>query len=339
MVSFVIQSVLLVIIAFILGAILGRLFKQRLSGRDVPSRQVPTNPPPEKLVVEPKITDPQPDRGPTSDKRSTPRPPKEPVASAPSTPIQAGLPKAHLQPAENLKLIKGIGPKSESQLNTLGVNRFQHIAEWSAAEQAHYGKALAFPGRIEREHWVGQARILAKGGITEFAKRSDPGGSGKSGSGRGNKGKAVVGGDSNQAEKTKKDSGPIRKSSDDVGMAIAAEALAPLTTTTVAPALRAGASKKPGGLLKSAHDDKPDTLSAIGGVGNALVKKMNVLGIYHFGQIARLTKAEQAWLGEALGFPGRPERENWTGEARRMAEGNESTAVKPAKRAHIKSKK
>ena len=49
MVSFVIQSVLLVIIAFILGVILGRLFKQRLSGRDVPSRQVPTNPPPEKL--------------------------------------------------------------------------------------------------------------------------------------------------------------------------------------------------------------------------------------------------------------------------------------------------
>ena len=132
---------------------------------------------------------------------------------------------------------------------------------------------------------------------------------------------------------------PSERSSDDVGMAIAAEALAPLTTTTVAPALRAGASKKPGGLLKSAHDDKPDTLSAIGGVGNALVKKMNVLGIYHFGQIARLTKAEQAWLGEALGFPGRPERENWTGEARRMAEGNESTAVKPAKRAHIKSKK
>lgn len=337
MVSFVIQSVLLVIIAFILGVILGRLFKQRLSGRDVPSRQVPTNPPPEKLVVEPKITDPQPDRGPTSDKRSTPRPPKEPVASAPSTPIQAGLPKAHLQPAENLKLIKGIGPKSESQLNTLGVNRFQHIAEWSSAEQGHYGKVLAFPGRIEREDWVGQARILAKGGVTEFAKRSDPAGSGKSGSG--NKVKAEVGGDSSQAETTKKDSGPVRKIRDDVAVVPTAPAVAPLTTTTVAPAPKVGTSKKPGGLLKSARDDQPDTLSAIGGVGNALVKKMNVLGIYHFDQIARLTKAEQVWLGKALGFPGRPERENWTGEARRLAEGTENPAVKPAKRGQIKSKK
>ena len=339
MVSLVIQSVLLVIIAFILGVILGRLFKQRLSGSGVPSRQVPTNPSPEKLVAEPNITDPQSDEGATSDKRSSARPSKEPVATAPRAPIHAGLPRAQSQPAENLKLIKGIGPKSESQLNRLGVNRFQHVAEWSAAEQAHYGKALAFPGRIEREDWVGQARILAKGGITEFAKRSDPGGRGSGNSGGGNKDKVEEGADSNQTETTKKRSGAARKTRDDVTVATTAPAVAPLTTTTVAPAPKAGTSKKPGGLLKSARDDKPDTLSAIGGVGNALVKKMNVLGIYHFDQIARLTKAEQAWLGQALGFPGRPERENWTGEARRLAEGTENPAVTPAKRGQIKSKK
>ncbi|WP_204272471.1 hypothetical protein, partial [Enterobacter hormaechei] len=29
-----------------------------------------------------------------------------------------------------------------------------------------------FPGRIEREDWVGQAAVLARGGMTEFAERA-----------------------------------------------------------------------------------------------------------------------------------------------------------------------
>ena len=32
---------------------------------------------------------------------------------------------------------------------------------------------LKFKGRIEREDWIGQAKILATGGGTDFSRRSD----------------------------------------------------------------------------------------------------------------------------------------------------------------------
>lgn len=37
------------------------------------------------------------------------------------------------------------------------------------------GSYLAFPGRIEREDWVGQAKTLSTGGETEFAMRAKAG--------------------------------------------------------------------------------------------------------------------------------------------------------------------
>jgi len=36
-------------------------------------------------------------------------------------------------------------------------------------------RTLDFKGRIERENWVEQARILASGGATEFSRRVDRG--------------------------------------------------------------------------------------------------------------------------------------------------------------------
>ncbi|MCA3629100.1 MAG: hypothetical protein IOC35_02110, partial [Methylobacterium sp.] len=48
---------------------------------------------------------------------------------------------------------------------------FDQIAGWSAEEVQWVGSYLAFPGRIERENWVEQARQLATGAETEFSKR------------------------------------------------------------------------------------------------------------------------------------------------------------------------
>ncbi|MCY0147641.1 hypothetical protein OEG84_07910 [Hoeflea sp. G2-23] len=72
---------------------------------------------------------------------------------------------------DNLKQVKGIGPQNEAKLNGIGVNSFAQIAAWTKKEQADIGERLAFPGRIEREDWVGQAKVLARGGQTDFAKR------------------------------------------------------------------------------------------------------------------------------------------------------------------------
>ncbi|WP_421872201.1 ATP-binding cassette domain-containing protein [Nitratireductor rhodophyticola] len=86
-----------------------------------------------------------------------------------------GTKKPRAGGANNLTRVKGIGPASEKKLNALGVWHFDQIAAWKKAEVQWVGSYLAFPGRIEREEWVKQAKVLARGGETEFSKRVDKG--------------------------------------------------------------------------------------------------------------------------------------------------------------------
>lgn len=74
--------------------------------------------------------------------------------------------------ADNLKLLKGVGPKLEQTLNELGVFHFDQIASWRKKEIQWVDDRLKFKGRIERDDWIKQAKVLAKGGETEFSKRS-----------------------------------------------------------------------------------------------------------------------------------------------------------------------
>jgi len=62
-----------------------------------------------------------------------------------------------------LKKIKGIGPKFEGDLNAKGVYYFRQIAAWSAKDIKMVDEIIdSFPGRIERDEWVKQAKKLAK---------------------------------------------------------------------------------------------------------------------------------------------------------------------------------
>jgi predicted flap endonuclease-1-like 5' DNA nuclease len=73
--------------------------------------------------------------------------------------------------ADELELIRGIGPQNEARLHALGIYHFDQIAAWTPKEAQWVGGYLAFPGRIEREDWIGQARVLAAGGTTSHADR------------------------------------------------------------------------------------------------------------------------------------------------------------------------
>jgi predicted flap endonuclease-1-like 5' DNA nuclease len=57
----------------------------------------------------------------------------------------------------------------------MGVTTYQQIAGWSGAEIERVSEQLDFKGRIERENWIAQARILAGGGQTDFSRRVDRG--------------------------------------------------------------------------------------------------------------------------------------------------------------------
>ena len=277
MTMFIIQSLLLMAIAYILGCIIGcilhRLFVQPEKAAIVAAPVAAA------AVMAPKV-EPKPE----------PKPAPKPAAKPKATPkpkAKVAKPKPKAKPApvtkDDLKRIKGIGPQNEARLNNVDVIAFSQIASWSAKEQREMGERLAFPGRIEREQWVKQAKVLAKGGTTAFAKRVDKGEVDSS------KGKAKAG---------------------DMG-------------------------KKPRTISEPASGG--DNLTLIDGVGNALEKKLFALGIYKFDQIAKWTKDNEVWIGNELGFPGRPERENWVAESKVLAKGGMTQHAKRVERGEITS--
>ncbi len=74
--------------------------------------------------------------------------------------------------ADDLKLLKGVGPKLENTLNEMGFYHFDQVAKWGEAEIAWVDARLKFKGRITRDGWIDQAKILAEGGETEFSQRN-----------------------------------------------------------------------------------------------------------------------------------------------------------------------
>ncbi|PKP74079.1 MAG: hypothetical protein CVT84_10280 [Alphaproteobacteria bacterium HGW-Alphaproteobacteria-6] len=74
--------------------------------------------------------------------------------------------------ADDLKMIRGVGPALERVLNGIGVWHFDQIASWKARDIAFVDSRMdRFKGRITRDEWVAQARILARGGETDFSAR------------------------------------------------------------------------------------------------------------------------------------------------------------------------
>jgi len=100
------------------------------------------------------------------------------AATAPAKPAAAptGLSAARGGKADDLKKIKGVGPKLEQVLHGMGYYHFDQIGAWTGAEVAWIDENLeGFRGRVTRDDWVAQAKLLAAGGETEFSARVDKG--------------------------------------------------------------------------------------------------------------------------------------------------------------------
>ncbi len=167
----------------------------------------PVTPKPETPVAEaskpaqPPVTPaPAAKKGASSPKPTTPsatpkkKPAAKPKAAAktPATPaVKAapkrapvapdGKPELLAQPrggeGDDLKQIKGVGPKMETLLNSMGVWHFDQVAGWRKKEVEWVDANLkGFKGRVSRDEWVKQAKVLAKGGSTEFSSKVKKGG-------------------------------------------------------------------------------------------------------------------------------------------------------------------
>jgi len=71
------------------------------------------------------------------------------------------LKKATAENKSNLKLIAGIGPFIENKLNDIGIYTFEQITQLDDELIGYITDAIQFfPGRIQRDDWVGQAKKL-----------------------------------------------------------------------------------------------------------------------------------------------------------------------------------
>ncbi|MBY8975325.1 NADH-quinone oxidoreductase subunit E [Rhodobacteraceae bacterium NNCM2] len=111
----------------------------------------------EKAVAKPDIGEVAPE----------PEAPAEPEPAAEAAPVEESEPvllsEARGGTPDDLKQIKGVGPKLEGVLHEMGIFHFDQIAAWTPAEVAWVDERLQFKGRIERDDWIAQAKELAGG--------------------------------------------------------------------------------------------------------------------------------------------------------------------------------
>ena len=101
----------------------------------------------------------------------------EEKAAAATTKVASALglkiPTSTAENKNDLTAIKGIGTFIESKLNGLGINSYQQISQFDEEMIDDVTTAMQyFPGRIERDNWVGQAKALLGTGDGELSNEA-----------------------------------------------------------------------------------------------------------------------------------------------------------------------
>jgi predicted flap endonuclease-1-like 5' DNA nuclease len=166
---------------------------------------------------------------------------------------------AKKEEADDLTIISGIGGWIKEKLNMLDIYTFRQISNFTREDVIAVTEAIEyFPGRIERDEWILQAKELVRiaGNKSDLLKRI-----------RDRQGRIYFDG------------------------------------------------------LGYAHKHEANNLTLIDGLGLWVEERLNLLGIYTFDQISKLTPKDIETITEVLEIiPGRIEHDNWVGQARELAE-------------------
>jgi predicted flap endonuclease-1-like 5' DNA nuclease len=161
---YIIETALLLLVAFLVGCALGYGLRRLAPARQRERRGAPSTTPDPPVTGAPTTSEPVPS-GPPVEKQAAAlvepdaapgkrsRPPADPRPAALAAP-RGGI-------KDDLKQIKGVGPRIEASLNQLGIFHFGQIARWSKKNVAWVDQHLAFKGRIDRENWIEQAKALS----------------------------------------------------------------------------------------------------------------------------------------------------------------------------------
>ena len=87
--------------------------------------------------------------------------------------------------------------------------------------------------------------------------------------------------------------------------------------------------------LDAPRNGEADNLCRIKGIGFVIEEKLHNLGIFHFDQIASWTEEEIKWVDKHLAFSGRIIREDWVGQAKKLAAGEETEFSKRVAKGEI----
>ncbi|HHB83764.1 MAG TPA: NADH:ubiquinone oxidoreductase [Devosia sp.] len=180
-IAHIIETGLIILAAFLVGAIVGYVIRcmffrpqksavtaktsANIAAKTPATPKPASKPEPAPQAQKPAAEKPAPKPAPA--KKATPN------ADADGKPIPLSGPRDGKK--DDLKRIKGIGPKIETTLNELGIYHFDQIAGWSSKTVSWINSFLSFKGRIQREKWISQAKALASGKETKFSKRVDSG--------------------------------------------------------------------------------------------------------------------------------------------------------------------
>ena len=323
----ILQSLLLLLVAFIVGCLLGCVFRRFLSKEAAAERGVPAPP---LSGARPAVPAPRP----------SPEPVAEPTVEPASEPSIA-VPEPYVFTADRSDqavTLSGQVPSAAERDGVFGVARarFEGLVVddrlsvgGDAPKRVDWPAAISFAldqltglesGRVRLQDDVlslsGTARDQTTGeGIGAAMQGELP-----AGLALGTfdlKGREPVGDEQPARDEPMPDT--AAPAAPAAGDADAAEpAMAPVDVD--APAGLSG--QQPAGTA-APRGGRADDLKRIKGIGKVNERKLNALGVWHLDQIAAWSDQEIAWVDGYLAFKGRIEREDWVGQAKALAEGGD----------------
>jgi predicted flap endonuclease-1-like 5' DNA nuclease len=205
--------------------------------------------------------------------------------------------------SDDLKRVRAIDAALEQRLRAFGVTTFAQMAQWTAADVLRLSRELGFKGRIQRENWIEQAQVLAKGGETVYARR-------------------VARGEAAAARPVDDEGEPRPLRSDPAGSVTAARA--PEGEAAGEAVGRAPLVEPAGQPARPAVGLAPDNLQRISGINAEIEKLLAAQDVTRYGQIAGWSPSDVQRLDRLLGQEGRIARENWIEQAQILAKGGDT---------------
>ncbi|MFT6743138.1 MAG: putative flap endonuclease-1-like 5' DNA nuclease, partial [Paraglaciecola sp.] len=197
-----------------------------------------------------------------------------------TTALGGAIGMASADEKDDLTQINGIGEFIEDKLNDLGIYKFEQISNFDDAMIANLTRAIEFfPGRIERDEWVPQAKELSSGNSVSSSILED------------------------------------LEEEDEI---IEVEG-APTVKKVDVEAAKEIVKSKIGSTIPIATADEKDDLKLISGVGPLIEDKLNDLGLFTYEQISLFDSELENRVTDAIEFfPGRIKRDGWVKQAKEL---------------------